>query len=70
LLARYGVLFRELATLESPALRWSEVFRALRIMELSGEIVAGHFFEGLSGPQFLTPAALRLLRQSAESTCS
>ncbi len=63
LFARYGVLFRELVALELPALRWSRVFRALRIMELSGEIVSGYFFEGVGGTQFILPAALRLFRE-------
>jgi ATP-dependent Lhr-like helicase len=36
LLDRYGVVFRELLDRELPALRWSEVFRALRLLDLSG----------------------------------
>ena len=32
-------------------------------MELSGEIVAGHFFDGIPGLQFVSPLALRNLRQ-------
>jgi ATP-dependent Lhr-like helicase len=63
LLDRYGVLFRELLERELPALRWSRLFRALRLMELSGEILAGHFFAGVHGLQFVSPHALRALRQ-------
>ncbi|TNF71807.1 MAG: hypothetical protein EP299_10900 [Acidobacteria bacterium] len=63
LLDRYGVLFRELLERELPALRWSRLFRSLRLMELSGEIVAGHFFDGIPGLQFVSPLALRNLRQ-------
>jgi len=62
LLHRYGVLFRELLGRELPALRWGPLFRTLRLMELSGEVVAGHFFEGIPGLQFCSPSALRRLR--------
>ena len=63
LLARYGVVFRELLSRERPAFRWSRLFRALRLLELSGEIVAGHFFEGVPGLQFATPSAVRRIRE-------
>jgi ATP-dependent Lhr-like helicase len=61
LLERYGVLFRELTERELPGLAWSRLFRALRLMELSGEIVTGRFFDGVSGLQFALPAAVRRL---------
>ncbi len=63
LLQRYGVLFRELLQRELPALQWSKLFRALRLMELSGEVLAGRFFEGVRGLQFASKAAFRELRQ-------
>src|SRR5690606_1896765 len=44
------------------ALRWAALFRALRLMELAGEVVAGYFFTGLSGPQFVPPGALGLIQ--------
>ncbi len=59
LLDRYGFLCREIANREA---RWASLFKALRIMELAGEVVAGHFFEGLSGPQFIAPSALHRFR--------
>jgi ATP-dependent Lhr-like helicase len=62
LLERYGVLFRELLQREAPALRWSSVFRSLRIMELSGEVLAGCFFHGIPGPQFISHQAFRALQ--------
>ena len=31
-------------------------------MELAGELIAGYFFQGLSGPQFITPRAFHRLR--------
>jgi ATP-dependent Lhr-like helicase len=41
LLDRYGILFRELTARESPGFRWANVFRTLRLMELSGEVEIG-----------------------------
>lgn len=61
LLSRYGILFRELLKRERPAFRWGQLFRSLRIMELSGEVIAGHFFEGIPGLQFMAPKAFNLL---------
>ncbi len=63
LLDRYGVVSREIANREGGAFRWAALFRALRVMELSGEIVAGLFFHGLSGPQFAAPSAIRQLER-------
>ena len=61
LLDRYGILFRELLQRELPAFRWSNIFRSLRIMELSGEVLAGYFFHGIPGPQFISHQAFRML---------
>lgn len=61
LLERYGVLFRELLERELPPFRWRRLFRTLRLMELSGELLAGHFFRGVPGLQFISPAAFRRL---------
>lgn len=55
LLERFGFINRELANREA---RWGQLFKALRVMELAGEVIAGYFFEGLSGPQFMTPRGL------------
>lgn len=63
LLERYGVIFRALVKRELPQLRWGALFRALRLMELSGEIVSGLFFDGIPGPHFASHAALRALRE-------
>ncbi len=64
LLERYGVLFRELLAREIPTLQWRALFRTLRLMELSGEVVGGHFFSGLKGLQFITHGALQQLSHS------
>jgi ATP-dependent Lhr-like helicase len=66
LLERHGVVFRELAALEAPGL-WSAAFRSLRTLELSGEIVAGRFFDGVPGLQFATPRAVERLRDGIVS---
>jgi ATP-dependent helicase Lhr and Lhr-like helicase len=63
LLQRYGVVFRELLLRELSSLQWKQVFRSLRLMELSGEVAAGAFFDGITGPQFASPAAVRRLRR-------
>lgn len=60
LLDRYGILFRELLVRESQPFLWSALFRTLRIMELSGEILSGYFFDGIPGPQFMAHHAFRL----------
>ncbi|UCD08246.1 MAG: DEAD/DEAH box helicase [Dehalococcoidales bacterium] len=63
LLDRYGILFRELLERESPAFQWRNVFRALRLMELSGEVLAGYFFHGIPGLQFISHQAFRRLQR-------
>jgi ATP-dependent Lhr-like helicase len=59
LLERHGILFRELLEHEAPPFRWPRLFSTLRLMELSGEIVSGCFFDGIPGPQFISQLALR-----------
>jgi ATP-dependent Lhr-like helicase len=63
LLDRYGILFRELLGRELPVFHWRNVFRALRLMELSGEVLAGYFFHGIPGPQFISHQAFRRLQR-------
>ena len=63
LLERYGILFRELLLRELPALQWGRLFRTLRIMEMSGELMSGNFFSGIAGLQFISQDAYRLLDQ-------
>jgi len=63
LLDRYGIIFRELTLREMPALRWPAIFRSLRLMELSGEVLSGYFFKAIPGPQFISPDAFRALRE-------
>lgn len=63
LLKRYGLLFRDLLANELPALQWGSLFKSLRLMELSGEVLSGYFFEGIAGPQFISHEALQMLRE-------
>ncbi len=63
LLQRHGILFRNLLSRELPDLRWAKIFRALRLMELSGEVLSGYFFDGLPGLQFMAPKAFQELKQ-------
>jgi ATP-dependent Lhr-like helicase len=64
LLQRYGILFREILLRELPPLQWSRLFRTLRIMELSGEILSGYFFEGIPGLQFISHRAFGSLEKA------
>ena len=59
LAARYGLLNRDIVSRET---RWGDLFKAVRVMELAGELIAGHFFTGLAGPQFIAPRALYRLQ--------
>ncbi len=62
LLDRYGIIFRELLQNELPAFGWRGIFSALRLMELSGEVLTGYFFQGVPGPQFISHEAFRMLQ--------
>ena len=70
LASRYGVLCRELCNREGGLYRWSQIFRSLRMMELSGELVSGLFFEELSGPQFMHPNALHMFSNHDDAPSS
>jgi ATP-dependent Lhr-like helicase len=59
LLARYGVLARELAPGD-----WSALRHTLLRMEYGGEVVRGYFVEGLSGEQYALADALADLTAS------
>ncbi|MBN2326531.1 MAG: DEAD/DEAH box helicase [Candidatus Omnitrophica bacterium] len=63
LLDRYGILFRNLLSREHPSWRWGVLFKAMRLMELSGELTGGYFFEGVGGIQFVRTNALDILQK-------
>jgi ATP-dependent Lhr-like helicase len=63
LLARTGVVFRRTLARERIPVTWLALTRALRRMELRGEVRGGRFVAGFSGEQFALPAAVELLRR-------
>ena len=64
LLARYGVLFRDLLTRESNAPKWRELLNILRRLEARGEVRGGRFVSGFGGEQFALPEAVTSLHAS------
>ncbi|MGD0526934.1 MAG: DEAD/DEAH box helicase [Polyangiaceae bacterium] len=63
LLARYGVVFRELAARESFTVPWRDVLRALRRREARGIVRGGRFVAGFIGEQYALPDAVDGLRR-------
>jgi ATP-dependent Lhr-like helicase len=63
LLARYGVVFRELAARESFVVPWRDVLRALRRREARGLVRGGRFVAGFIGEQYALPEAVDGLRR-------
>ncbi len=68
LLRRYGIVFPDLVRREGGAFVWRDVFRALRLMELAGEIVSGVFVENVATPQFALRSTIELLERARAST--
>jgi ATP-dependent Lhr-like helicase len=66
LLARYGVLTREVAAAENIAGGFSAVYDVLKALEDAGRIRRGYFASGVGATQFALPAALDLLRSLKE----
>ena len=63
LLARWGVVFRDLLARESLAVPWRELLWALRRMEARGSARGGRFVTGFVGEQYALPGAVDALRQ-------
>ncbi|MFP6641696.1 MAG: hypothetical protein VCC04_15735, partial [Myxococcota bacterium] len=63
LLARWGVVFRDLLARETLAIPWREVVWAFRRLEARGVIRGGRFVSGFSGEQFGLPEAVDGLRR-------
>ena len=61
LLARYGVVYRELVVKEI-TLPWRELLVHLRRLEARGELRGGRFVAGVVGEQFAVPEAVDALR--------
>ncbi len=64
LLARWGVLVRDLLARETLALPWREIQWALRRLEARGLIRGGRFVTGFVGEQYALPEAVEALRQT------
>ncbi len=63
LLARWGVVFRDLVARETLALPWRDVLWALRRIEARGTARGGRFVTGFSGEQYALPDAVDALRR-------
>jgi hypothetical protein len=63
LLARYGVVFRELAREEGAAPAWRELVGVYRRREFTGAVRCGVFVQPASGEQYALPAAVDHLRE-------
>jgi ATP-dependent Lhr-like helicase len=70
LLARYGILFRDLLTRESNAPKWRDLLNILRRLEARGEIRGGRFLSGFAGEQYALPEAVESLRAARTRDCS
>ncbi|MDQ2833855.1 MAG: DEAD/DEAH box helicase [Acidobacteriota bacterium] len=70
LLARYGVIFRDLLVRESNAPRWRDLVGILRRLEARGKVRGGHFVSGFGGEQYALPEAAESLRASRTRECS
>jgi ATP-dependent Lhr-like helicase len=64
LLARWGVLVRDLLARETLALPWREIQWALRRLEARGVIRGGRFVTGFVGEQYALPDAVEALRET------
>ncbi|HVW84778.1 MAG TPA: hypothetical protein VHB50_08850, partial [Bryobacteraceae bacterium] len=62
LIARWGILIRDLLARETTAPFWRDLLPVLRRKEARGELRGGRFVAGCSGEQFAAPEALDLLR--------
>ena len=64
---RYGLITKEINSLEQSPYTWSEVYEVLKLMEYAGEIHRGYFFKGISGIQFMFPDSLKKLSLENDS---
>jgi ATP-dependent Lhr-like helicase len=62
LLARYGVVFRELLARESDLPPWRDLLITFRRLEDRGDVRGGRFIDGFIGEQFAAPIAVESLR--------
>jgi len=65
LLARWGVVFRDLLARESLAISWRDILWALRRLEARGVVLGARYVAGFTGEQFALPEAAEQLRSVA-----
>ena len=70
LLARYGLVFRDLLTRETTMPRWRDLLPMFRRLEARGLLRGGRFVSGFSGEQFALPEAVESLRESRRHPAS
>jgi ATP-dependent Lhr-like helicase len=66
LLARWGVLFRDLLARETSAPSWQDLVGTLRRMELRGDVRGGRFVSQVAGEQYALPSCVDKLRQARQ----
>jgi ATP-dependent Lhr-like helicase len=64
LLARWGVVFRDVVARENHAVPWRDILYALRRMEARGTVRGGRFITGFVGEQYALPGAVESLRRT------
>ena len=62
LLARWGVVTRDLVQAEGAGWEWDALYACLQLLEMRGEVRRGYFVSGLAGAQFALPEAVEQLR--------
>ncbi len=62
LLARYGLVFRDLLVRETTNPRWRDLVPMFRRLEARGVVRGGRFLSGFGGEQFALPEAVESLR--------
>jgi ATP-dependent helicase Lhr and Lhr-like helicase len=67
LLARWGVVFRDVYLKERVSVPWREILWALRRLEARGLIRGGYFVTGVTGEQFAEETTIPLLRSRRRS---
>ncbi|MDD9853443.1 MAG: DEAD/DEAH box helicase, partial [Deltaproteobacteria bacterium] len=70
LLNRYGVVSRDVMSLEALRGGWSAIYPVLRAMEEAGKVRRGHFVEGYAGAQFAMAGAVDRLRAARAADCA
>jgi ATP-dependent Lhr-like helicase len=64
LLARYGVVFRDLLARETTMPKWRDLVAMFRRLEARGVVRGGRFVTGFQGEQFALPEAVESLREA------